>query len=50
MEIGRVHPYFSDRLVLEGIARSSAICCYPSGDMFWSMVKSEAENIMEAEI
>ena len=26
--------------------------CYllPSGDMFYSMVKSEAENVMEAEI
>ena len=44
---GRAHPcFYSDRLVLEGAARSSLLCCHQM--TFWSMVKSEAENIMMA--
>ena len=35
---------------LEGVARSFAICCHHGTCLFCSMVKSEAENVMEAVI
>jgi hypothetical protein len=43
---GCAHPYFySNSLVLEGVARSSILCCHEM--TFCSMVKSEVENIMK---
>jgi hypothetical protein len=35
--------FYFDRLVLEGAARSSALCCHQM--IFWTMMKSETENI-----
>jgi hypothetical protein len=44
-----VHPYFLDRLVLEGALRSSVVFCHHRAHLLRSMVKSEVENGMEAE-
>jgi hypothetical protein len=44
---GRAHPcFYSGRLALEGVARSSVLSCRQK--IFWSMVKLEAENAMNA--
>jgi hypothetical protein len=44
---GRAHPcFYSDRLVLERVSRSSVLCCHQR--TFWYTGKSEAENIMKA--
>jgi hypothetical protein len=43
----RAHPcFYSDRLVLEGVAQISVPCCHQM--TFRSMVKSEMRNIMKA--